>query len=226
MQLSDDRADQPDDLTGIRGVVFDVYGTLCRHGPRRSPYKRLLSQRKSEGAYWLRQVMCSPMSLAQTADALGLELPPGELEGLEHDLEEELKTVDLFPEVLEVLTSLRQSGYKIATVSNLALPYATPAKELLGDYVDVQIWSFEAGFMKPDLQTYQAVSERLQIAPNQLVFIGDNHLCDVEGPQRAGLQAILLDRDQRYEGLNSAADLAQVVRVLAGSAQANQCYCR
>lgn len=216
MHLSDDGVDQRDDLTDIRGVVFDVYGTLCRHGARRSPYKRLLSQRKAEGAYWLRQVMCSSMSLAQTAEALGLDLPPPELEGLEHDLEEELKTVDLFPEVVGVLTWLRHSGYKIATVSNLAMPYADPARKLLDEYVDLQIWSFEAGVMKPDLQIYQIVSERLQIAPTQLMFIGDSPVCDFAGPLKAGLQAILLDRDRRHEGLSTIGDLTQVLPMLGG----------
>jgi FMN phosphatase YigB (HAD superfamily) len=214
MQLSDEGADQRDDFAGIRGVVFDVYGTLCRYGPRRSPYKRLLSQRKAEGTYWLRQVMCNPMSLAQTADALGLELPPGELESLEHDLDEELKTVGLFPEVLDVLSWLRNEGYKISVVSNLALPYAGPAQQLLSTHVDAEVWSFQVGTMKPDPQIYKIVSDQLLIPPQELLFVGDNLICDVHGPFQAGFCSLLLDRELRWPDVSGLPDLATLTSLL------------
>ena len=69
-----------------------------QYGDRRSPYRKLLSQRGSQSHYWLRQVLCNPLSITQTAKALKLEVSEVELEILERDLEHELSTVTLFPE--------------------------------------------------------------------------------------------------------------------------------
>lgn len=215
MQSDSASARMADDLAGIRGIVFDVYGTLCRHGRRRSPFKQLLRQRgRGDGAYWLRRVMCNPMSLAQTAQDLELELSLDELDRLKSDLLEEIAAVDLFPEVPHVLSTLQSAGYKLGLVSNLALPYAEPARRLLNGVMDAEVWSFEVGSMKPELEIYSAAAEQLLIRPGQLLFVGDNPLCDVEGPRRAGMHARLVDRDGRHSDAESLSSLADLLNIL------------
>ena len=60
--------------------------------------------------------------------------------------------------------------------------------------VDALVISSEVGFRKPHPAFFQAVCERLGLAPRQVLCVGDDIENDVRGALRAGLSAMLLDR--------------------------------
>lgn len=194
----------------IRAVAFDVFGTLCQITSVRPPYKALLNRHPQAIAAWRREVLCRPLSLAQLARELELSLAPNERHALETALQDELASIQLFPEVPQVLENLRRLGLKLAVVSNLASPYGVPARQLLSRYVDVVVWSFEVGCCKPEGTIYSIAAHRLGCKPADILFVGDSLLCDEDGPRRAGLQAVLLDRTGRYPKHASLSQLSEL----------------
>lgn len=90
------------------------------------------------------------------------------------------------PEALGVLRSLR-AHFKLGAVSNgNADVFRTP----LGAYFDFSMPAAEAGAAKPDRKIFMAAAERAGVAPQAMLHIGDDALCDVVGARRAGLQAV------------------------------------
>ncbi len=99
------------------------------------------------------------------------------------------------PEAPEVAAWLRAQGLKLGLVSNYcSLPSVVRRharqSELL-QLVDESIFSCELGLRKPHPRIYQIVLERLHVAPEQVVFIGDRLREDVMGPKALGMRAIL-----------------------------------
>lgn len=58
------------------------------------------------------------------------------------------------------------------------------------DLVDELVYSHECGLSKPDPRAYALVCSRLEVEPDQTVFL-DDHGPNVEGARRAGLHAVL-----------------------------------
>jgi putative hydrolase of the HAD superfamily len=99
------------------------------------------------------------------------------------------------PEADEVVATLRARGLKLGLVSNYcSLPRVVRRhareSELL-QLVDEAIFSCEIGLRKPHPRIYQTVLERLRVAPEAVVFVGDRLREDVMGPKALGMRAVL-----------------------------------
>ncbi len=98
--------------------------------------------------------------------------------------------VELFPDVLPALDSLRDRVV-LGSVSN---GFADLKAIGLAPYFKVSIAAHIFGCAKPDPRIFAAACEALQLPPEEIVFVGDDLLLDVEGAQRAGMQAVWVDR--------------------------------
>ena len=67
----------------------------------------------------------------------------------------------------------------------------------LGEYLSKRFISAELGWEKPDPAIYRHVSEILRLPSNTLLSVGDDPKNDVEGPKRAGWQAVQIERPKR-----------------------------
>lgn len=177
----------------IKAVVFDVFGTLCRIGDKRRPFRQVAALSREPGRAM--EIMARPVGLAGYAAEVAPDLDPAALVRLERDLHEELLSVELYPETSQVLRVLRNHGIKIGLASNLAQPYAIPVHHLLPFGLDAYAWSFDVGAIKPDPSVYQCVLDQLGCQPNQALMVGDTYAADYEGARSAGLRALHLDRN-------------------------------
>jgi FMN phosphatase YigB (HAD superfamily) len=175
----------------IRAVIFDVYGTLVEIGTKRWPFAKL-ALASPNPRETLRSVLTTPLGLREAAQALGCGDIP--LAVLVEDLEVELASVSLFPEVAETLGAVRARGLKIGIASNLAAPYAAPVMRVLPFALDAYGWSFEIGFVKPHPAHYQWVCRQLELAPEETLMIGDTLDADFHGARACGLRAAYLAR--------------------------------
>jgi HAD superfamily hydrolase (TIGR01549 family) len=139
--------------------------------------------------------MCAPWTLSQAATSLGIDLATGELAELENLLAEEVASIQLFPETREVLAELKNQGFQIAVCSNLALPYAAPVQRLVGDLLDVEVWSFEAAALKPSFAMYGRLLESCGSGAEETLMVGDSLSADYEGAKAADIAALHLVRD-------------------------------
>lgn len=85
-----------------------------------------------------------------------------------------------------------QEHMKVAIITNGTI-HRQKAKILntgLHEYFDVILISDEVGLEKPDQRIFQLALNKLQVQPEDALFVGDNLEKDVVGPQGAGLKGI------------------------------------
>ncbi len=87
-----------------------------------------------------------------------------------------------------MLEKLRKQGYKLGIITNGNSITQHKKIELLGlsDYVDEIIVAGDEKFDKPEPEIFCLMAERLNIKPEEMMYVGDNPLNDVEGSRRAG----------------------------------------
>lgn len=108
---------------------------------------------------------------------------------------EEYKPQDWVPpDVTGTLHSLLEAGIRLAVVSNRNQPCQEELARLgLLDYLEFSLTSGEVSSWKPDPAIFAYALQRMQLKPDEAVYVGDNYYADVVGANRAGLQPILID---------------------------------
>ena len=104
----------------------------------------------------------------------------------------------IYPEVLEVLEDLRDREMDLAVLSNWDARLNNVLDGgPLGEYFSNRFISAELGWEKPDSAIYRHVVESMRIKPEVILSVGDDAKNDIEGPKRAGWQAIQIERPKR-----------------------------
>ncbi len=104
----------------------------------------------------------------------------------------------IYPEVPEVLQALRDHAVELVVLSNWdARLHAVLDGNGLGEFLPKRFISAELGWEKPDAAIYRHVAEILRIPPAALLSVGDDPRNDVEGPRKAGWQAVQIERPKR-----------------------------
>ncbi len=71
--------------------------------------------------------------------------------------------------------------------------------------------SSRLGHRKPAPAFFRAVEARLRLKPDELLLVGDDPANDYQGALAAGWRAILVDRDDRFEGTRRVRNLMELV---------------
>jgi REG-2-like HAD superfamily hydrolase len=130
----------------------------------------------------------------------GGSLPEGLLDDLvEHFARPE--SWSLYPEVLEVLSTLRERGLKLVVVSNWDsnLPALLDRLDLTRHFDGVVV-SALVGASKPAREIFDTALALAGVAAHEALHVGDSPSEDYEGARNAGLPALLLDRAGVAEG--------------------------
>ncbi len=100
--------------------------------------------------------------------------------------------ITLQPDIIRLLTTLAQH-YRLIAITN---GNASINKMGVGELFEFSLQAGPDGRMKPYADLFLAAAERLQVAPAQILHIGDSHRADVMGALSAGCQAAWLDHYQ------------------------------
>lgn len=105
-----------------------------------------------------------------------------------------------FPDAKPVLATLREAGLHLGVISN-AVAGLVPLLERFGlaASFDRILASEVVGYAKPQPQIFHEATRALGVAPAEAVHVGDSYPYDYLGATRAGLRAILLDREGTAE---------------------------
>jgi putative hydrolase of the HAD superfamily len=104
-----------------------------------------------------------------------------------------------YPDTLPALTLLRERRTPVGILTDVpyGMPRALVQRDLdgagLSGLFDVLLTSVEVGVRKPEPAGYLALAERLGVAPQEMLYVG-NEPKDVIGAGRAGVTAVFLDR--------------------------------
>lgn len=225
-----------DRFADIRACVFDAYGTLFNVETASLRFRDRLGDsvaalatlwRDKQLQYtWLRTAQGRHADFAQvTRDALAHALEALRLDpSLEDDLVAAFDTLDAFPEVGEVLRTVRGAGLATAVLSN-----GTPAMlaSLLGHTglagAFDAVYSVESvGAFKPDPRVYALACTGLGLPPEKICFLSSNGW-DAHGAAAFGMRVVWCNRrgqaDDRLPGTPDARirTLAELPPLLAGA---------
>lgn len=95
-----------------------------------------------------------------------------------------------FAETLPALHLLR-ARFRLATLTN---GNADLARIGLAHHFEVSLNACFLGCAKPDPRTYAALADALTLAPEQILFVGDEPHADVIGPRAAGMPTVWVNR--------------------------------
>jgi len=102
---------------------------------------------------------------------------------------------EVYPEVPATLAALGRLGLRLAVVSNWDERLPPLLDDLgLGRRFDAVVYSAAIGVEKPDPRIFLHALERLGVAPEDAVHVGDSVREDVEGALAAGMEALHLVR--------------------------------
>jgi len=228
----------------LRAVLFDLYDTLlyADESGTRPEALALLARAGVQAAIWDRAWAATlPASLRGEitllqrvrialenagADRRGPHLAD-QLTGLMYAR----NAPKLYPDVRPALAELRQRGYRLALVSNIASYRVNWLPEFEFDRCfDALALSCELGLLKPEPRIYLHAAERLAVAPQECVFVGDGMSKELSGARALGMTAVRLDRairelddprddgfDRRVENLRELLEWIPIAVAVAGN---------
>ncbi len=196
-------------LDGITTCVFDAYGTLfdiaasarkaeTALGAKTAGELVALWRRKQLEYSWLRSLMKRHADFWQvTGESLDYAMAAHGVDDpvLRSRLMEDFLTPKPFPEVPSVLRTLRESGRKLAILSNGSpqmLAAACHATEL-GRQFDAVLSVESAGVFKPAPAVYRLALDRFGGEPSAIAFMSSNPW-DVAGAAAFGFRVVWVNR--------------------------------
>lgn len=191
----------PRDARRLIGVVWQELD--CLADPSRD---RFTAHPEGERGWWIR-------FLERFCEHLGVP-PPSRFAAAElYHRFSTAEPYEVFPEVPQVLDALARQGVRMGVVSNWdhRLPEVLEQLDLARFFDDAIVYSAAAGVEKPDPRIFGEVLERLDVAPEAALHVGDRRLNDVEGAVAAGMRALHLTRGSGAGDLRDLSGLPGLV---------------
>lgn len=111
----------------------------------------------------------------------------------------------LFDDVIPTLEALSARGISLGILSNFS-PNCEDVLRQVGvhRYFSFFVVSGIAGVEKPDPRIFDLTTRAANRPRTQIVYVGDSIFHDIEGARRAGIDAILVDRNNQHRDWNGA----------------------
>ena len=186
------------DTAGIDTILFDLGAVLIDWNPRYL-YRSLFNGDDAAMEHFLTEIV--PPEWNRSIDA-GRTFAEAVAERVKaHPQHAALITLwkdqwavmlrDAIPGTVEILTELRNRGYRLYALTNWSaetFPIARSRFAFLQWFEDIVV-SGEVGLAKPDPRIFELTFARCRLAPERTVFIDDS-LHNVESGRAAGLHAL------------------------------------
>ena len=195
-------------MKNIKAIIFDAYGTLFDVNSAAEKCKDKIGDkweafanywRTTQLEYtWLRSLMKRHKDFWQvTEDSLDKSMKVFNIDNsMRNELLDLYKILSPYPEVPEILKSLKEKDYKLSILSN-----GTPS--LLNELVKSNnlenlfdnVFSIEeVGIYKPDSKVYDLPIKKYKIKNNEVAFLSAN-TWDVSGGGNYGFNSIWVNRN-------------------------------
>ena len=220
-------------MENIKAIVFDAYGTLFDVNSAAEKCKDKIGDkwesfanfwRTTQLEYtWLRSLMKRHKDFwSVTEESLDKSIKVFNIDNaMRNELLNLYKTLSPYPEVHEVLNSLKKKKFKLSILSN-----GTPAllNELvksndLGNIFDDLFSIEEVGIYKPDSKVYDMPIKKYKIKSREVAFLSAN-TWDVSGGGNYGYNSIWVNRNKAifdnldYKPKNEVSNLTQLLDII------------
>ncbi len=219
-------------MSELKAVLFDVYGTLAGFDPPREQIQAQALERFGlkvtasgidAGYHMADEFMTHQNSTKPVRTMNGNEqwaffarFEQLVLQGAGHEVDlahageiwsevrKQEYRIALFPDVINGLKSLRETGLIVGVVSNMNSTSQRLCDDMgLTGHVDFAVTSGETGVEKPDRRIFEAALVKADVSADEAAFIGDQLESDIFGAEQAGLRPILIDRYNGHAGYKS-----------------------
>jgi len=205
-------------LREVKVVLFDLGGTLIRTADAPEIFRRTLEAHKI--IFSLEEIS---LAHRETEKQLGPEdyvMPSDEFWtrwnllilgrlGIRENMQSLARTIaeqwwsysdlELYPDAEETLKQLKRMGLKMGLVTN---GFQSDIDQILprvglANFFDATVGVDAVGKTKPNREIFLYALKKLGVSPQEALFIGDQIETDYEGARRAGLRALLIDREDK-----------------------------
>ena len=124
----------------------------------------------------------------------------------------------LHPEIISMLTKLKEEGISIGLISNCFSEEAEVIRRsVLFPYFDKVCLSYEEGVQKPDEEIYRRCMAGLDVAPEECIYIGDGGSQELEAARDLGMNAMqavwyMENRKKDFNQLENPLDVLKWIR--------------
>ena len=195
-------------MKNIKAIIFDAYGTLFDVNSAAEKCKDKIGDkweafanywRTTQLEYtWLRSLMKRHKDFWQvTEDSLDKSMKVFNIDNsMRNELLDLYKILSPYPEVPEILKSLKEKDYKLSILSNGTpsllneLVKSNNLENLFDDVFSIE----EVGIYKPDSRVYDMPIKKYKIQNNEVAFLSAN-TWDVSGGGNYGFNSIWVNRN-------------------------------
>ncbi len=117
-----------------------------------------------------------------------------------------LNRLELYPEARAVLDELAPR-FKLAALTDGQSAWAVPEMRAVGiaDYFQPIIVSGDFGFRKPDARLFARTLAKMRLAPQEVLFVGNDMYRDVYGAKAQGLKTVFFSSNQGQRQMDGVA---------------------
>lgn len=209
----------------IKGVIFDLWGTLVDNGVRSPLYEtyKIIRPRmaytdfvpKFEQAVMTQDFKSQTEAFEEGFKALDVMPKDWLIDKLVGVWNSNTILSKLYDETIEVLEALKKKKLKLAIISNLPSFSAQVIEKFnLDKYFDTIILSYDAGILKTNPKMFEQVLKKIKLQRHEVLMVGDSMETDVAGAILAGVKPILLDRKNKRVYEDRILDLKELDKYL------------
>ena len=195
-------------MKNIKAIVFDAYGTLFDVNSAAEKCKDKIGDkwegfanfwRTTQLEYtWLRSLMKRHKDFWKiTEDSLDKSMKVFNIDNnMKNELLDLYRVLSPYPEVKEVLNSLKKKNYKLAILSNgtpsllRELVKSNSLEDLFDDLFSVE----SVGVYKPDSRIYDLPVKKYKVKAKEIAFLSANTF-DVSGSGNYGYNSVWVNRN-------------------------------
>jgi HAD superfamily hydrolase (TIGR01549 family) len=206
----------------IKGVIFDFWGTLVEQGtysPLRQTYKLLRVRMpfspfvvKFEDVFMRKKYQDQATAFREACKTFNIDCKPFIVDRLIGVWNSCKLLAKPYAETLDVLKELKEKGLKLALSSNSPFDNVEPVLEKcdMAKYFDSIKISWETGKLKHEAVTFESILRKLGLDKSEVLMVGDSLETDINGAEKVGIKAILVDRKGRREYEHIIRDLSEL----------------
>ncbi|KLO24464.1 hypothetical protein X275_00130 [Marinitoga sp. 1197] len=195
----------------IKGIIFDLYGTLINANHLFLPIAEIISKEINIPAIDLEKTIRNVYNKYFNSYHLKPFKPEREYYNLmfkelkkfyklenseEWYINQMYKTfIELKPyDDVEFLKTIKKAKIKIAILSNADDDFVIPALKNKPFPFDFLITSYSVKMYKPDPKIFEYTLNKMNLQKNEVIFVGDNYNVDIVGGNNFGIKSILIKR--------------------------------
>jgi len=189
-------------------VIFDLFGTLVNDfmsvtGQTHEefatilgiPYERFMTKwREITGRRTLGEFQTVEASIDHVCAALGVTVNAAQMaQAVEFRLAYTRRALTPKPDAVATLAQLNQAGFKVGLLSNcsIEIPILWPQTEFAG-LVQNPVFSSRERMKKPDPLIYRTACERLNVAPEDCLYVADGENHELKAAAEVGMNPVLI----------------------------------